>query len=352
MGVTVGCAERPPAMHALPRRARAWVAMAPGAAVDAPAACAKDPTDREHAAHRAFSIFHEPWWLDIATDGQWREAVVSENGVTIASLPYPVGRRFGMAVSTLPSMIRTLGPAIAPLPGKPATALRRRLEIIDGLIDQLPNFALFEQLFDPRITDAVAFTYRQFVVGTTYCFRIDAARTQDSVWTGMLDRRRRVIRRAMEQFEIAPLADIDEFCHFHDGNVAQEGNMHGSARMRAMLRAILAHDAGVTMAARDKQGALVAAVTLVWDQTAVYYLLGTRRPDIAENGAISMLLWRGIQDALARGLSFDLDGINSPGMLRFLGGFGGTLTPRLRVRRLNGTFRLVNALESLLPFGK
>jgi hypothetical protein len=313
-----------------------------------PCAGAPRPQPPVRAEHAAFSIFHEPWWLDIAADGNWGATEVRENGAVIGRLPYPIGRRFGMPVSTLPSLIRTLGPEIAPLPGKPATVLRRRLEIIHTLIDQLPHFALFEQLFDPRISDAVAFSYSGFVIGASYCFRIDPQQPTDEIWAGMHDRRRRVIRRATEQYGIGPVDDVAEFCRFHDCNVARDGNLHGAARMRSILGAIQARGAGTMLGARDARQELIAAVTLVWDRTTMYYLLGTRRPDIAENGALSMLLWQGIQEACARGLTFDLDGINSPGMLHFLAGFGGTLTQRLRVRRLNSTFRLINAAESLL----
>src|SRR5208282_6870527 len=57
-------------------------------------------------AGSAFSIFHEPWWLDIATDRQWGEARVEQDGATLGRLPYPLGRFCGFPVSTTPSLIR------------------------------------------------------------------------------------------------------------------------------------------------------------------------------------------------------------------------------------------------------
>ncbi|HVC61784.1 MAG TPA: GNAT family N-acetyltransferase [Acetobacteraceae bacterium] len=124
--------------------------------------------------------------------------------------------------------------------------------------------------------------------------------------------------------------------------------MHGPARMRSLLAEMMARGAGTMVGARDSGNVLVAAVTLVWDTQAMYYLFGTRRPDMSENGATSMLIWKGIQDACERGLIFDLDGVISPGMLQFLAGFGGTLTQRLRVQNVNRRFRLINAMRHLL----
>ncbi|HEY1930400.1 MAG TPA: hypothetical protein VGG99_00155 [Acetobacteraceae bacterium] len=89
---------------------------------------------------KAFSIFHEPWWLDIATHGRWAEATMTEGAAVVGRLPY-AGAKFGMPVSALPELIPTLGSAIAPVgePGEPS--LSRRLEIADALIGrEFPSY--------------------------------------------------------------------------------------------------------------------------------------------------------------------------------------------------------------------
>jgi hypothetical protein len=302
----------------------------------------------------AFSIFHEPWWLDIATDRQWGEARVEQDGATLGRLPYPLGRFCGFPVSAIPSLIRTLGPAIPELPGKPYAASRRRIEITHALIDQLPRLDFFEQLFDPRITDAIAFAHRGFIVGATYCFRFAQGRSEQSIWSDMYDRRRRVIRAAQAELIVAPITDVEEFSRFYDANVEAEGNIHGKARMRTLLDAVLTRGAGLLLGARTGTGELAAAVGLIWDSSAMYYLLGTRRADLARGGAHSLLLWEGIRLACQQGVIFDLDGIQTPAALQFLAGFGGTLTQRLRVRRASRRFRLVNMPLSMLgwQFGR
>jgi hypothetical protein len=307
----------------------AGLSAAPGAIGDAPAG-------------GAFSIFHEPWWLDIATDRRWGEARVEQGGATLGRLPYPLGKLYGYPVSTEPSLIRTLGPAIPELPGKPYAASRRRMEITHALIDQLPPLDYFEQLFDPRVADAIAFAHRGFVIGATYCFRFAQGRSEQSIWSDMYDRRRRVIRAAQAELVVAPITDVEEFSSFYDSNVEPEGNIHGKARMRTLLDAVLTRGAGLLLGARTCTGELAAAVGLVWDSSAMYYLLGTRRADLAHGGAMSLLLWEGIRLACQRGVIFDLDGITTPAALQFLAGFGGTLTQRLRVRRQSRRFRLIN----------
>ena len=305
-------------------------------------------SDRDHEPELLGSIFHQHWWLDIATDHRWGEAVVRENGAVIARLPYPIRSKYGMLVSTLPSLIRTLGPAIRPLPGKASTVFRRRQELIYELIGQFPSFAHFDHCFDPGFDDGTPFVFSDFVLGAAYCFRIGAGRSSQEIWTGMTDRRRRVIRRAGDEFTTAPIADVEEFARFYEANLGSAVNIHGHARMRTLLQEILRRDSGTIIGARDAAGKLIAAVTLVWDAQAMYYLLGTRSENSPDNGAKSLLLWTGIQDANARGLSFDCDGAISPGMVQFLAGFGGSLTPRLRVRKTQPAYRVINAVETLV----
>ncbi len=40
----------------------------------------------------AHSIFHEPWWLDIATEGEWKMARVVRGKEMLGEMPSAIGR--------------------------------------------------------------------------------------------------------------------------------------------------------------------------------------------------------------------------------------------------------------------
>jgi hypothetical protein len=65
----------------------------------------------------------------------------------------------------------------------------------------------------------------------------------------------------------------------------------------------------------------------------MYYLLSTRAEDAGDNGSVSLLIWSAIKRAHNRGLMFDLDGVSTSGIARFLSGFGGRLQVRTIVQR-------------------
>jgi hypothetical protein len=291
----------------------------------------------------AFSIYHEKWWLDAVTDGNWREALVTENGVVVGRMPYSLERRLGFRVSGMPSLVRTLGPAIIPAVGSTGALLARRIEITNALIDQLPRFDWFEQLFDPRIKEAVVFAQRGFTVGQTYTFLIPSGRTEDQLWEGVTFKTRNHIRKAAKTLTVAPRVEPDEFCRFYSENLGAERNFHGSERLRRLVAEILDRAAGTVLGARTSDGTLAAAVCIVWDAAAARYLLATRRTDLAGGGATMLLIWEAIRLACQRAIGFDFDGITSLGMLEFLAAFGGDLASRLRVRRRSWRFALAQA---------
>ena len=74
-------------------------------------------------------------------------------------------------------------------------------------------------------------------------------------------------------------------------------------------------------------------VFLVWGHGTMYYLLSTRSADSDNVGSTNLLIWAAMQRAHKLGLVFDLDGVITTGTAKFLGGFGGTLSPRTIVER-------------------
>ncbi|MCC8401286.1 GNAT family N-acetyltransferase [Paraburkholderia sp. MMS20-SJTN17] len=294
----------------------------------------------------AQSIFREPWWLDIATGGHWSMVKVQRGKELLGQLPYYSTRKGGWVISRLPPLTRTLGPVIKPMGLDPAREQRHRQVITSELIEQLPHFDCFYQLFDPRVEDALAFSLHGFTVCARYTFRISPERTADEVWARLHTKTRNVIRTAGKKLTVAPVATPTEFMNFYDANLFERArtNAYGSDVMRELISAFVDRKAGQLLGAYGPGGQLVAAIGLVWDQNAMYYLLSSRKPE-AHSGAISLLLWTAIQRALERKLTFDFDGFSCVGTYKFLEGFGGTLTQRLSVERMSTMYSIVRTLK-------
>ncbi|WP_042338702.1 GNAT family N-acetyltransferase [Paraburkholderia ferrariae] len=300
-------------------------------------------------ARAAHSLFHEPWWLDIATQGNWALATVRHNHEVIGEMPYTLTRKHLWRVSHLPPLTRTLGPVIPAVTGSASRQTRHRLDVTGQLIDQLPHCDSFFQVLDPRIGDALAFALRGFTVSARYTFRIGAQASAEEAWTRLDSKTRNVIRSASRELTIAPVATPREFLSFYEANLAARSrtNAYGAGVMRQLVNAFVERGAGTLLGAYTDGARLVAAIGLVWDQQAMYYLLSTRVQD-AHCGSISLLLWNGILRALEHKLTFDFDGFSSPATFSFLNGFGATLTQRLGIERLSTFYLLTRTLKRRL----
>jgi hypothetical protein len=284
-------------------------------------------------------VFHNRWWLDAATGGDYEEAEVRINGAVVARLPYVVDREWpGQCICTMPQLTHSLGWAVDLGCGSVASQNRRHAEITRELTARLRSFAGFHHKLSGRISDTFAFNEAGYTTTVQFTFEI-AAQPHDVTWRGMRDKTRNVIRRAGEQYEVASSIAPASFSALYDRNLRARGLVNTTTRMTQVTAAALAHDSGRIYAARDSDGTIAAAVFIVWDMHTAYYLLATRSPGSA-NGAVALLIWHAIRDAHARGLTFDFDGVGTRGSRLFFTGFGGVVTPRFIVSRFTRGCRI------------
>jgi len=297
-------------------------------------------------ATTAYSIFHEHWWLDIATGGEWEMATVKHGNQLLGEMPYYLARKGVWRVSRLPPLTRTLGPVIKPIGTDPVREFRHRMHVTTRLIEQLPRFDSFFQVFDHRVKDALAFALRGFTISARYTFHIGPDCTTPEVWARMSSKTRNVIRNAATTLTVRQIEAPGEFLRFYEANLASRSrtNAYGTVVMRELVNAFVDRKAGRLLGAYDRHGRLAGVIGLVWDCDSMYYLLSSRA-QASPGGAISLLVWSAIQEAIDRNLTFDFDGFSGSATYDFLSGFGGTLQQRLGVERLSTMYSVARTLK-------
>lgn len=295
------------------------------------------------------SIFHEPWWLETATDGAWGVAEVKHGNTVVGEMPYMYTQKALWQISTLPPLTRTLGPVIRPhQSGAGERDWSQRLGIARDLIAQLPSYAHFHQTMDPRVSEAEALAFRLqgFNVKVAFTLISDAWTDEATAFAALRGTARTAVRRAQECLTVGPIDSLNAFLDFYNANLAVRklDNRYGTATMERLLHEAIVREACTLLGAFDSKGALVAATVLLWDTQRAYYFLSTRRQD-AHSGAVSLLIWSAMRMAGKRELSLDFDGVSTAGILKFLGGFGGRLVRRFDVER---TMPLYAALRTTL----
>jgi hypothetical protein len=302
-------------------------------------ASAQTPVQSTETEPLTPTIFHEPWWLEIAGDGAIREVTVSTGGMLVGRLPYLLSRRApGLTKLSIPRLTHVLGPAILepstpggfPNPG-------RQIAITRDLISQLPKASHISFRLHRGITNTLAFDAAGYTNSVGYTVEIPPV-PAESLWLALRDKTRNVIRRAQEVLDVETIDDPEAFMDFYEANLRAKGlrSFYDRRICSRLMTACQQRGAGRMLTARDRCGRLQSAILTVWDRTTEYYFMSTRTPD-SHNGATSLVLWTALQQAARNGLTFDMDGLHVTNHrvsnLGLLAGFGGAISPRYTVRR-------------------
>ena len=292
------------------------------------------------------SIFHEPWWLESVTGGDFAIVEVTA-GKTVGRLPVYLRSRFGLREMRMPYLTPFLGPAINEGEGSAKNRFLKRRAITLDLIDKLPRVSSQYIKCHREVPDVIPFQERGFRTYVQFTHEIEAE-DEDSLWNNMRNKTRNVIRRAEEQVSIKQITDPSEFIWIYKKNLAERGlrNELDFTLCRQVIAACLDRERGKILGAYQSSGNIVAANFCVWDQTSAFYLLSTRGND-AGNGATSLLLWEAIKTSASRGLRFDLAGLGSKGSVLLYSGFGGVISSRYVALRTTLPIRLLAEVKAL-----
>jgi len=302
------------------------------------------------------SVFHEEWWLRCSSNGsQWGVARIKSGASVLASMPWVLRRRFGVNVLTQPPLTQTLGPWLAdPPPGtKYATRLAREKNLLEALIDQLPDYQVFRQNFAPEITNWIPFYWRGFEQTTRYTYRLCDLSKSQVLWSRFQENIRTDIRKAERQgVTVERSSDIDAFLDVNELTFLRQGMKPPYSRsyVRHLFTACDQNKAGAIFLARGKDGRVHAGNLLVWNQHCAYYLMGGGDPEVLNSGATSLAMWEAIQFAASVSQIFDFEGSMFEPVERFFRGFGAVQTPYFSLTHVRSK-RVAMALGLRSTFG-
>jgi hypothetical protein len=231
--------------------------------------------------------------------------------------------------------------------GKGNKRFLRRLDLTAELIDRLPRTSSLYVKCHREVTDVLAFQTKGFRSSVQFTHEVHPQPIED-VWKGMRDKGRNGIRLAREACVLQYDLSAKEFASAYDANLDLAGHRN-TLDMEIVTRLVdeaLARNRGTLFGVRDTAGRLVSAIFCVWDRHSYYYLMSTRTAT-AHRGAISLLLWEAISDAMRRGLIFDFDGAINEGGARLAANFTATVTPRYIAIRESDAMRVLRALRSV-----
>jgi lipid II:glycine glycyltransferase (peptidoglycan interpeptide bridge formation enzyme) len=301
------------------------------------------------------SIFQEPWWLDAVAPGQWGEAMVKRGGQIIARMPYVCKKKYGFKMIITPALTQTLGPWIQNSPGKYVTQLDNQRNLLKELVEQLPEYDLYQQNWHYSVTDWLPFYWRGFQQRTRYTYIIENLSDLNKIWQGMEDKTRNIIRKAEKSgIRIDESEDIDLFIELNKKTFQRKGMKYPHSRetLRRVDAVCQERGARKIFLARDSQGKVYSALYLLYNAQTAYYLMSGAEPELRNSGANSLAVWESIKFAAATSQVYDFEGSMIEPIERFFRSFGAIQKPYFQIWKIPSPFlRLAYSLKNSKNLG-
>ncbi len=293
------------------------------------------------------TIFHEDWWLDAVAPGRWRETSVQRGGRVVGSLRFVERMMGNYKICEMPQITRVLGPVVISNGEKSESRLRFGHSVLQELLESIGHHDHVEMTLEPALEHLPAFLAADFDLRVLPTLVLDCARPMDDLWSGMRDKTRNVVRRARERLTVREVTDPNAFIACYLANLRGDPPYFDVELVRPLYDAAVARGQARMLSAVDSNDAVHAAALFIWDSEKLYYFLSTRDRDVADIGAVSLLIWHGIEIAHQLGLVFDFDGVTTESRYRFMAAFGGETETRFMATRTTSAFETQRQLRGI-----
>ncbi|MBF4344489.1 methicillin resistance protein, partial [Vibrio anguillarum] len=124
-----------------------------------------------------------------------------------------------------PSLTQNLGPWIRSAHGKYSKQLSREKDLMEALIEQLPQHHYFNQNWHYSNTNWLPFYWKGFEQSTRYTYVISSLDDINSIWEETQDNIRREIRKAENRFGLVVNSDlpISDFFELNQLTFSRQG---------------------------------------------------------------------------------------------------------------------------------
>ena len=299
------------------------------------------PTYQQLAQTHSFPFQSQPWWLDAVCgpDG-WDVALAfDDQGELTGALPFVREGRKGLPIVQMPPLTAYFPVWMKQHATKQERQYHRENQILEALIDQLPNAWILAQHYDPSFTNGLPFYFKGFRLSTRYTYVLDDLSDPASIFRGMESSVRNHIRNAGKELIIKKDGTLDELYNlirltFHRQGVKAPFGFDLLKRADAVLNQ---RNMRSLYLAQGPEGCHAAAY-VVFDGKKASFLLSGTHPAHRKGGALYLLLWQAIKDASKRTETFDFEGSMLPRVERVFRSFGARRVPYLRIVRYRNRF--------------
>lgn len=264
----------------------------------------------------------------------WEALILKSAGAWQAVFPLFPKKRYGVKLLWQPLFSQYTGILLRPLDHTaPLSYYQEQKNLIEALLAHLPTYQLFSIQFSPAFDYPLPFYWQGFELHSRYTYQVPLS--PKPTFQNLRTNLQRNIRKAEKTgWSVAECRDVEPFARLMEQTWGtQIGLKEIADSVTNLAHTFLNNDLGKLWACKDQEGHLRAGILLGQDWKTTYYLMGAAEPEARKAGALSLLLWQGIQQAATHSKVFDFEGSMQRNLEHFFRGFGAKPVPYLRIYR-------------------
>ena len=299
-------------------------------------------------------LFHQPWWLDAVTSGNWDVAIsVNGNGEICAAMPYTQTKKYFRLAALQPFLTPYLGVLFFYPPDmqKRVSFYSFENEHSKKVIEQLPDYLLYQRhAFSIDFKNWFPFYFKGFTQSSRYTYILKYIKDQEQVRKGMTNNLKRQISNAQENCSIH---ETDNIHHVFDLTKETLSYKNVKYAMKNEVLEKLDHELSLRgqrkiLIAKNKEGIILSGLYLCWDSRQAYLLgLGMKR-NYRSTNSVKLVIWQSIRIASEFVDEYNFEGSMVPEVETVFRSFGGEMTPYFEIRKYKN--RLIRVLLGLFNY--
>jgi lipid II:glycine glycyltransferase (peptidoglycan interpeptide bridge formation enzyme) len=285
------------------------------------------------------SLFHKSWWLEAVAQNSYQIVSIKRNEEILAAWPLTFKKIAGLNLIMPPPLLPRMGIMFAPSRKiKYSEKLSDEMSLMSELTTLLPKNSLFYQRFSVEFTNWLPLCWAHFKQSTRYTYVIDDLSDINQVWENVRHSTKRKINLAMKSgikvvtdLSLDKLLDLNELTFQRQKLPLPYSREH----VYRIDEACVKNNARKMFFAVDGADQIHAAVYIVYNQKAAYYLIGGADPVLNTCGAHFLALWEAIKFAGEVSHSFDFEGSMYENIESVFRGYGAVQKPYMEITRGN-----------------
>ncbi len=264
----------------------------------------------------------------------WEALILYSSDAWQAIFPLFPKKRYGINLLWQPLFSQHTGILLRPI-GKtqPLFYYQEQKELIEPLLAHLSHYPLISIQLSPTFPYPLPFYWQAFSLQTRYTYQLSLS-PKPSFQSLRTNLKRNIRRAEKTGWSVDQSHDFEGFARLMENTVVHlTGLNKGSQPVRDIAQTLLTQNLGILWVCKEQEGHIRAGILLGNFQQTTYYLMGAAEPEARKSGALSLLLWHGIQKAADHSELFDFEGSMQRNLEHFFRGFGAEPVPYLRIYR-------------------